>query len=103
MMVHLNHRWSLYAEAEYKAFSVTSKSASITEYTTTATANGQTQSVPGQQLSDLPVNKKSFTFSDQFSQAANGTDDSVSPKMLPTQKVNASGLGANVGMVFKFH
>jgi hypothetical protein len=92
---------SVFAEAEYKSFSIGSKSASITDYTTTITSNGQTSLVVGQQLADLPAYKKNFNFADNFQQAVSGSVDLTQPRTLPTQKVNLSGIGINVGLVWR--
>ena len=99
---HLNKRLSIFSEAEYKAFSITSKSAAITDYSTTATNSGVKQYVAGQQLSDLPEYQKNFVFSNRFQQPTNtATIDLTQPRTLPTQKVNMSGVGLNIGITWK--
>lgn len=100
--INLGKRFSIFSEAEYKAFSITSKSAAITDYTTSAINNGVKQNVAGEQLSDLPVYQMNFVFSNTFQQPANTTTiDLTQPRILPTQKVNMSGIGLNIGVTWK--
>lgn len=89
----------IFGEVEFKNLSIKSKSAEITEYQTTAVTNGNAVLVPGQQLADLPVNEKKFVFSDTYTQ---GAPDPNSPRRIPTQYVNASGIGVNVGIRYSF-
>lgn len=96
----VNNNLSIFAEMELKNLSIKSKSAKITEYTTTAISNGQEQLVPGQQLSDLPVYEKKFEFTDDYSQSSTTGPDQNAPRQIPTQFVNASGTGINVGIRF---
>ena len=92
--INTNKRWSIFGEAEYKAFSITGKSAKITDYSTIASSHGQAHLVTGKQLADLPLYQKSFIFSNTFQQPTNATAvDMTQPPMLPTQKVNLSGVG----------
>ena len=89
----------VFGELEFKNLSIKSKSAEITKYETTAVTDGNAVLVPGQQLADLPVNEKKFIFSDTFTQ---GPPDPNSPRRIPTQYVNASGVGINVGIRYSF-
>jgi opacity protein-like surface antigen len=91
---------SIFGEVEIKNLSIKSKSAEITEYSTTAITNGQSQLVPGQQLADLPVYEKQFEFSDDYSQSTTTQPNQDAPRQIPTQFVNASGIGVNVGIRF---
>lgn len=96
----VNDNLSIFAEVEIKNLSIKSKSAEITEYTTTAITNGESQLVPGQQLADLPVYEKQFDFSDDYTQSSTTAPDQNAPRQIPTQFVNASGTGINVGIRF---
>lgn len=91
---------SIFGEVEIKNLSIKSKSAEIVEYSTTAITDGQSQLVPGQQLPDLPVYEKQFDFTDDYSQSTTVAPDQNSPRKIPTQFVNASGTGINVGIRF---
>ncbi|WP_299394784.1 outer membrane beta-barrel protein [uncultured Gelidibacter sp.] len=91
---------SIFGEVEIKNLSIKSKSAKITEYSTTAISGGQSQLVPGQQLADLPVYEKEFEFSDDYNQSTTTQPDQTKPRLIPTQYVNASGTGINVGIRF---
>lgn len=96
----INDNLSIFAEVEIKNLSIKSKSAEITEYATTAITNGESQLVPRQQLADLPVYEKQFEFSDDYTQSSTTTPDQNAPRQIPTQFVNASGTGINVGIRF---
>lgn len=96
----INDNLSIFGEVEIKNLSIKSKSAKITEYTTTAITDGQSQLVPGQQLEDLPVYEKQFEFSDDYSQSTTTAPNQDEPRKIPTQFVNASGTGINVGVRF---
>lgn len=98
----VNDMASIFAEVEIKNLSIKSKSAEIVEYSTTAITNGQSQVVPGQQLSDLPVYEKQFEFTDDFIQDTSTAPNQNEPRQIPTQFVNASGTGINVGIRFAF-
>ena len=93
---------SVFGEVEFKNFSIKSKSAEIKEYVTTGiSADGNTFLIPGQQLADLPQSEKNFNFSDEFSGSVLG-DDPNQARTIPTQYVNASGIGVNVGLRYSF-
>lgn len=96
----VSNNLSIFGEVEIKSLSIKSKSAEITEYTTTAITDGQSQLVPGQQLEDLPVYEKQFEFSDDFNQSTTTQPNQNAPRQIPTQFVNASGIGVNVGIRF---
>jgi outer membrane protein W len=98
----LNNKISLFGEVEFKNFSVKSKSAEIIEYTTTAVTNGQSQLVPGQQLADLPVSEKKFIFTDNYQQSLTTPASENEPRKIPTQYVNTSGTGINIGIKYSF-
>lgn len=91
---------SIFGEVEIKNLSIKSKSAEIVEYATTAITNGQSQLVPGQQLADLPVYEKRFDFTDAYDQSTTTPPNQDAPRKIPTQYVNASGTGINVGIRF---
>ena len=91
---------SIFGEVEIKNLSIKSKSAEITEYATTAITNGQSQLVPGQQLADLPIYEKQFDFTDAYDQSTTTPPNQNAPRKIPTQSVNASGIGINVGVKF---
>lgn len=92
-------RLHVFGEVEFKNLSIKSKSAEIKEYETTAITPGGTIFVPGQQLADLPMNETHFEFSDEFTQ---GAPDPDSARKIPTQFVNASGVGLNFGVRYSF-
>lgn len=96
----INDNLSIFGEVEIKNLSIKSKSAEITEYSTKAITNGQSQLIPGQQLADLPVYEKKFEFSDEYSQSTTTAPNQNAPRQIPTQFVNASGTGINVGVRF---
>lgn len=94
-------RVSLFGEIEFKNFSIKSKSAEITEYVTTGINGTTTFLIPGQQLADLPESEKNFNFSDDYNGSVLG-DDPNKPRTIPTQFINASGVGVNVGIRYSF-
>lgn len=96
----INDNLSIFGEVEIKNLSIKSKSAKITEYSTTAITDGQSQLVPGQQLADLPVYEKEFEFTDDYNQSTSSPPNQDAPRKIPTQFVNASGTGLNVGIRF---
>jgi outer membrane protein W len=98
----ISDKLSLFGELEFKNFSVKSKSAEIVSYSTTAVNNGQSQLVPGQQLADLTVSEKKFVFTDNFNQSTNNPPPANEPRNIPTQFVNTSGAGLNVGIRYVF-
>ncbi|TXD81155.1 outer membrane beta-barrel protein [Subsaximicrobium wynnwilliamsii] len=98
----INDKLSLFGEIEIKNLSIESKTAEITEYRTTAITNGQSQLVPGQQLADLPVYEKKFEFTDDFDQSTTTPPNQDAARKIPTQFVNASGTGINVGIRYLF-
>lgn len=91
---------SIFGEVEIKNLSIKSKSAEIVEYSTSAVTSAGSQLVPGQQLADLPVYEKKFDFTDDYTQSTTTAPDQNSPRKIPTQFVNASGTGINVGIRF---
>ena len=91
---------SIFGEAEIKNLSIKSKSAEITEYTTKAITGANSQLIPGQQLADLPIYEKKFEFSDAYNQSTTTAPNQNAPRQIPTQFVNASGIGINVGIRF---
>ena len=97
----INDNLSIFGEVEIKNLSIKSKSAEITKYSTTAITNGQSQLVPGQQLEDLPVYEKQFDFTDDYNQSTTTAPNQNAPRKIPTQFVNASGIGINVGIRFR--
>lgn len=96
----VNDNLSIFGEVEIKNLSIKSKSAEITEYSTTAISNGQSQLIPGEQLADLPVYETHFDFTDDYSQSTTTAPNQDAPRKIPTQFVNASGTGINVGIRF---
>ena len=89
----------VFGEVEFKNLSIKSKSAEIKEYETTGVVGGNTILIPGQQLADLPQNETHFEFEDEYTQGAENPD---APRKIPTQYVNASGIGFNVGIRYSF-
>ncbi|MCB0472846.1 MAG: hypothetical protein KDC56_07285 [Flavobacteriaceae bacterium] len=55
---------------------------------------------PGQQLEDLPVSQKEFIFSDNYTLSATSPAATNEPRTIPTQYVNTSGAGINIGIRF---
>jgi len=98
----INENFSLFGEMEFKSFTIKSKSAEIKEYSTLAETNGQTVLVMGQQLEDLPRSEKEFEFSDNYTQSSTEAPDENEVRKIPTQFVNASGLGFNIGIRYLF-
>jgi outer membrane protein W len=96
----LSEKCGVFGEVEFKSFSIQSKEAEIKKYTTTATTNGQTSLVQGQQLSDLSVSEKKFMFEDEYT--VTGAQNENEPTRVPKQQVNASGLGLNIGVRYAF-
>ncbi len=92
---------SVFGEVEFKNFSIKSKSAEIKEYVTTGINGSNTFLIPGQQLADLPQSEKNFNFSDDYNGSVLG-DDPNQARTIPTQFVNASGIGVNVGIRYSF-
>jgi len=90
----------VFGEIEFKNLSIKSKSAEIKKYETTAVTGGNSVLVPGQQLEDLPMNEKKFEFEDSYDESEN--DDPDAPRKIPTQFVNASGVGINIGLRYSF-
>lgn len=89
----------VFGEVEFKNLSIKSKSAEIKEYETTAYTPAGSALVPGQQLADLPKNETHFQFEDEYTE---GPEDPDSPRKIPTQYVNASGIGFNIGIRYSF-
>lgn len=94
----INDKFSLFGELEFKSFTIKSKSAEIKKYTTVAVTDGQSTLVDGQQLEDLPRYEKEFEFSDSYSESLISTPDEDEAREIPTQFVNASGVGFNIGV-----
>ncbi|UII25004.1 outer membrane beta-barrel protein [Fulvivirga maritima] len=95
----VNSGFDIFTEIEFKSVSLKSDEAEIKSYRTTI--NGSP--VPGQQLEDLPTYQKKFNFSDEFTIPADPEDINIDEaRTLPTQFVNASGIGLNVGIRYKF-
>ncbi len=97
----IGKKLDVFGEVEFKNFSIKSKSAEIKEYVTTGINGGNTFLIPGQQLADLPQNEKHFEFSDDFNGLVQGEDPNQA-RTIPTQFVNASGVGVNVGIRYSF-
>ncbi|GGG49398.1 outer membrane beta-barrel protein [Bizionia arctica] len=98
----IGNKLNLFGEVEFRNFSIKSKSASIKEYETRAVTGSQSQLVPGQQLADLPTSEKEFIFTDNYSQSATSPVPTNEARKIPTQYVNASGTGINVGVRYSF-
>lgn len=98
----INEKLSVFGELEIKSFSIKSKSAEIVSYETRAVNNGQATLVPGQQLADLPLSEKKFEFNDNFNQSTSAPPNENQPRKIPTQFVNASGAGVNIGVRYAF-
>lgn len=95
----IGKRLHIFGEVEFKNLSIKSKSAEIKEYVTSAISPAGTVLVPGQQLADLPRNETHFQFEDSYTQ---GASDPNSDRKIPTQYVNASGIGLNFGVRYSF-
>jgi len=98
----IGDKLSLFGEFEFRNFSIKSKSASIKEYETRAVTGGQSQLVPGQQLTDLPVSEKEFIFTDDYNLSATSPVPENEPRKIPTQFINTSGAGINIGVKYSF-
>lgn len=98
----ISEKVSVFGELEFKSFTIKSKSAEIKKYSTLAVTDGQSVSVPGQQLEDLPRNEKEFEFMDNYTESTTEASDENEPRKIPTQFVNASGLGFNIGVRYAF-
>lgn len=98
----INDKWELFSELEFKSFTIKSKSAEIKSYVTRAITGDQSQLVPGQQLEDLPRAEKEFIFSDSFTIDNATGENEDEPRNIPTQYVNASGIGLNLGVRYNF-
>lgn len=95
----ISPKLQVFGEVEMKSLSIKSKSAEIKEYETTAITPEGTSLVPGQQLADLPRNETHFEFEDSYTE---GAEDPTKARKIPTQYVNASGLGFNFGVRYSF-
>jgi len=95
----ISPKFQIFGEVEMKSLSIKSKSAEIKEYETTAITPAGTSLVPGQQLADLPRNETHFEFEDSYTE---GAEDPAKARKIPTQYVNASGLGFNFGVRYSF-
>lgn len=89
----------VFGEVEFKNLSIKSKSAEIKEYETIAYTPAGNAPVPGQQLADLPTNETHFQFEDEYTEGAPNANE---PRKIPTQYVNASGVGINIGVRYSF-
>lgn len=95
----ISPKMHIFGEVEFKNLSIKSKSAEIKEFTTEGTVGGNRILIPGQQLADMPRNEMHFQFEDEYTQ---GAEDPNSPRKIPTQYVNASGIGFNIGIRYSF-
>lgn len=91
----------VFGEVEFKNLSIKSKSAEIKEYTTTAFTPAGNVPVPGQQLADLPKNETHFQFEDSYTEDPENENPNEA-RTIPTQYVNASGIGFNIGIRYSF-
>ena len=98
----LTDKWGFFGELEFKSFTIESKSAEIKKYSTLAVTGGQSVPVPGEQLADLPRSEREFEFSDSFTQSTTAPANENEPRKIPTQFVNASGIGFNLGVRYSF-
>ncbi|MBL3655240.1 outer membrane beta-barrel protein [Fulvivirga sediminis] len=90
----VNSGFDIFTEVEFKSVSLRSDEAEIKSFRTTINGNP----TPGGQLEDLPMSEKKFIFSDEFKVSENENE----ARTLPTQFVNASGIGLNVGVRYTF-
>lgn len=95
----ISPKLQIFGEVEMKSLSIKSKSAEIKEYETTAVTPAGTSLVPGMQLADMPRNETHFEFEDSYTE---GAEDPTQPRKIPTQYVNASGIGFNLGIRYSF-
>ncbi len=98
----IGEKLSLFGEVEFRNFSIKSKSAKIVKYETRALTGNQSQLVPNNQLEDLPVSEKEFVFTDNYSQSLTSAEPTNQPRKIPTQYVNTSGTGINIGLRYSF-
>ncbi|NMM49888.1 outer membrane beta-barrel protein [Marinigracilibium pacificum] len=89
----VSSKMKVFVETEIKALSLKSKDASVTKYDYTDMSANQTQSLMG----FLPTAAKEYVFEDV---APNPEDQNFNePLVLPTQYVNASGIGFSAGII----
>ncbi|MDE3740864.1 outer membrane beta-barrel protein [Maribacter polysaccharolyticus] len=98
----INDKFSIFGEWEFKSFTIKSKSAEIKKYTTFAVTDGQSSLVSGEQLEDLTTYEKEFIFSDSYTESLTTEPNEDEPREIPTQYVNASGMGFNLGVRYSF-
>lgn len=98
----IGDKLSLFGEWEFKSFTIKSKSAEIKKYTTVAVTDGQSALVSGEQLEDLTTYEKEFIFSDSYTESLTTEPNADEPREIPTQYVNASGMGFNLGVRYSF-
>ncbi|AOW19811.1 outer membrane beta-barrel protein [Urechidicola croceus] len=98
----ISDKLNFFCEVEFKTFSIQSKSAEIVEYSTMAVTGEQSSPIPGQQLEDLPKSEKNFIFSDSHVQSTIIPHSEDEPRVIPTQYVNVSGTGVNIGVSYSF-
>ena len=97
----IGKKLDVFGEMEFKNFNIKSKSAEIKEYVTTGINGSNTFLIPGQQLADLPQSEKKFEFSDEYNGLVQGENPNQA-RTIPTQFVNASGVGVNIGIRYSF-
>ncbi|MBL6448406.1 outer membrane beta-barrel protein [Fulvivirga sp. 29W222] len=102
ILLPVNDRISLFGEAEFKSFTIKSDEAEIKSFTTSAISDGQSVLVPGQQLEDMPVSEKKFIFKDDYTFSNTTPQPEDQPTTIPSQEVNASGAGINIGIRISF-
>ena len=95
----ISPKLQIFGEVEMKSLSIKSKSAEIKEYETTAITPAGSALVPGMQLADMPKSETHFEFEDSYTE---GPEDPTKARKIPTQFVNASGLGFNIGVRYSF-
>lgn len=95
----ISPKMHVFGEVEFKNLSIKSKSAEIKEFETMGTVGGNRIPLPGGQLADLPTNETHFQFEDEYTEGAPNPNE---PRKIPTQYVNASGIGFNVGIRYSF-
>ena len=97
----ISPKMHIFGEVEFKNLSIKSKSAEIKEFETIGNVGGNRIPLPGGQLADMPTNETHFEFEDAHTENP-ATANPNEPRKIPTQYVNASGIGFNVGIRYSF-
>lgn len=99
-LIPVNEKISVFAEMEFKNFTIKPKEAEIEKFSTMAITGAGPVEVTGAQLSDFPVSAKKFIFSDSYQYSTTQAPDTSVPSTIPVQYVNAGSVGLNIGIKF---